>query len=50
MCKGAKIAFAEIEVSSVMETTETTLRRALDDVERNGANRFHCLTYTLVVF
>ena len=36
--KGAKITFAEVDMPSVMETAETTIRAALDDVEKNGAN------------
>ena len=34
---GAKITFAEVDTSSVIETAEIALRRALDDVEKNGA-------------
>ena len=36
--KGAKITFAEVDMSSVMETAEITLRAALNDVEKNGAS------------
>ena len=35
---GAKITFAEIDMPSILETAEITLRSALDDVEKNGAN------------
>jgi len=50
--KGAKIAFAEVDVGSVMETAETTLRRALDDAEKNGANGIiavPCMARSLVL-
>lgn len=36
--KGSTIAFAEVDMGSVMETAETALRSALDDVEKNGAD------------
>ena len=50
--KGAKITFAEVDVNGVMETAETTLRRALDDVEKNGANGIiavPCMARSLVL-
>ena len=36
--KGAKITFAEVDITSVMETAETTIKAALADMEKNGAN------------
>jgi hypothetical protein len=50
--QGSKITFAEVDVSSVMETAEITLRAALDDVEKNGANgiiAIPCLSRALVL-
>ncbi|MDR0337419.1 MAG: FIST C-terminal domain-containing protein [Planctomycetaceae bacterium] len=49
---GAFIAFAEIDYNSVIETAETTLKSALDDIEKNGANgmiAIPCLTRSLVL-
>ncbi|MDR2116258.1 MAG: FIST C-terminal domain-containing protein [Planctomycetaceae bacterium] len=49
---GALITFAEIDYNSVMETAEITLRKALDDVEKNGANgiiAIPCFTRSLVI-
>ncbi|MDR3073558.1 MAG: hypothetical protein LBV01_02385, partial [Deltaproteobacteria bacterium] len=34
---GASLTFTEIDYNSVMETAESALRQALDDVEKNGA-------------
>jgi len=36
--QGSKITFAEIDMVSILETAEITLRSALDDAEKNGAN------------
>ena len=36
--QGSKIAFADVDMSSIMETAEITLRAALNDVEKNGGN------------
>ena len=50
--KGAKIAFADIDANSIMETAEFTLRSALDDVEKNGANgiiAFPCFSRGLML-
>jgi hypothetical protein len=49
---GATITFAEVDMSSVMETTERTLRAALDDAEKNGANgiiAIPCISRPLVL-
>jgi hypothetical protein len=49
---GSQIAFAEVDYNSVMETAEITLRRALDDVKKNGANgiiAIPCFTRSLVI-
>jgi hypothetical protein len=35
---GTKIMLAEVDYASVIETAETTLRQALEDVKQNGAN------------
>jgi hypothetical protein len=35
---GAKILFAEADYDSVLETAETTLKKVLEDVKKNGAN------------
>jgi hypothetical protein len=35
---GAKILFAEADYNSVLETAEITLKKALEDVRKNGAN------------
>ena len=50
--KGSKITFAEVDMSSVMETAEATLRKALDDAEKNGANgivAIPCMARSLVL-
>ena len=50
--KGSKITFAEVDMNSVMETAEITLRRALDDAEKNGADgiiAIPCMTRSLVL-
>jgi len=36
--QGSKITFAEIDMVSILETAEITLRAALDDAEKNGAS------------
>jgi hypothetical protein len=49
---GSLITFAEIDYSSVMETAEITLRAALADIEKNGANgmiAIPCFTRSLVI-
>jgi hypothetical protein len=49
---GSLIAFAEVDYNSVMETAENTIRQALDDVEKNGANgmiAIPCLTRSLAI-
>ena len=49
---GASITFAEVDMNSVMETATTTLRAALDDVEKNGANgiiAIPCISRPLVL-
>ncbi|MDR0645492.1 MAG: FIST C-terminal domain-containing protein [Elusimicrobiota bacterium] len=35
---GAKILFAEANYDSVLETAETTLKKVLEDIKKNGAN------------
>ena len=50
--EGARITFAEVDISSVMETAEIALRRALDDVDKNGANgviAVPCMARSLVL-
>ena len=50
--KGSKITFVEVDMNSVMETTETTLRKALEDAEKNGANgiiAIPCMARSLVL-
>ena len=50
--KGATITFAEVDMQSVMETAETTLRSALADVDKNGGNGMFaipCITRPLVL-
>jgi hypothetical protein len=49
---GSQITFAEIDYNSIIETAEITLRQALDDVEKNGANgmiAIPCFTRSLVI-
>lgn len=49
---GSLITFAEIDYNSVMETAETTLKQALNDVEQNGAHgiiAIPCFTRSLVI-
>ncbi|MDR2754393.1 MAG: FIST C-terminal domain-containing protein [Planctomycetaceae bacterium] len=49
---GSQITFAEIDYSSIIETAEITLRQALDDIKKNGANgmiAIPCLTRSLVL-
>ena len=36
--RGSKITFAEVDPSGILETAELTLRAALNDAEKNGAN------------
>ena len=50
--KGSKITFAEVDRGSVMETTEMTIRQAIADMEKNGANgiiAIPCMTRPLVL-
>ena len=50
--KGAKITFAEIDMSSVLETAESALHLALDDVKKNGASgviAIPCMARSLVL-
>ncbi|GHV30488.1 hypothetical protein FACS1894167_11400 [Synergistales bacterium] len=52
MPAGTNIALAEVDYNSVMETAETTVRRALEDARRNGASgvlAIPCLTRILVI-
>ncbi|MDR2725516.1 MAG: FIST C-terminal domain-containing protein [Candidatus Adiutrix sp.] len=49
---GAWITFTEIDYESVMETAESALRSALEDVKKNGANgilAIPCLTRSLMI-
>jgi hypothetical protein len=49
---GAKILFAEANYDSVLETAETTLKKALEDVKTNGANGIFaipCFTRLLLI-
>jgi hypothetical protein len=49
---GAKILFAEADSASVMETAEITLKKVLEDVNKNGANGIFaipCFTRNLLL-
>ncbi|MDR1396482.1 MAG: FIST C-terminal domain-containing protein [Desulfarculales bacterium] len=49
---GASIVFAEVDYNSVIETAEKTIRQALEDAEKNGANGIliiPCFTRSLVL-
>jgi hypothetical protein len=49
---GTHITFAEVDYNSVMETAETTVRRALEDARQNGANgilAIPCFSRCLVI-
>jgi hypothetical protein len=49
---GASIVFAEVDYNSVIETAEKTIRQALEDAEKNGANgilSIPCFTRSLVL-